>query len=156
MAIWSGRTSIRGRTCWIAPTTTQSSGFSPLSTTRRPFSCSAPVVTRRYWTLLFRIDHVDVLQSLVRADRPVDHQQRRVRLADRQPNPQKHPRRQQPHPLGQNGIREDAAHRDAARRGVDLVIDEVERPGVRETFFVLQSHQDGVFVGDGRLDLSLR
>ena len=41
-------------------------------------------MTRRYWTLLLGIDHVDILQPLVEADGPVDDQQGRVRLADRQ------------------------------------------------------------------------
>ena len=34
--------------------------------------------------LVLGVDHVDVLQPLVRADGPVDDQQRLVRLADRQ------------------------------------------------------------------------
>jgi hypothetical protein len=42
--------------------------------------------------LVLGVEDVDVLQALVRCDRAVDHQQRRVRLAHRQANANEHPR----------------------------------------------------------------
>ena len=43
--------------------------------------------------LVLRIHHVDILPVLIRPDGAIDHQQRRMRLPDRQPNPHEHPRR---------------------------------------------------------------
>ena len=83
-------TSICARTCCIAPTTTQSSALISPSTTRRPSSCKARVWMLRVWTLFCRVEDVNVLQSLIRLDRPIDDQQGFVRLADRQPDADKH------------------------------------------------------------------
>ena len=52
------------------------------------------------------------------------------------------------------GVGKDTTHQDAARRGIDLVVDEVDGPLVREAVLALQPHEDGhlgtVF---GHLDL---
>ena len=46
-------------------------------------------------------------------------------------------------PPWQLGVRKDAAHQDAARGGIDLVVDEVDGPLVREALLALQAHEDG-------------
>src|SRR5260370_1335034 len=79
---------------------------------------------------------------LVGRDRPVDDQQRRVRLADRQPDAHEHPWRKQPDAALRLGVGEDAADRDASGRRVHLVVDEVDIPLVREAVLALQAHVD--------------
>ena len=77
-------------------------------------------------------------------------------LADRQADPHEHARRQQPVAALQHGIGEDTAHQDAARRGVDLVVDEVDGPLVRVTLLALEPHEDGHLRAVlGQLDLAL-
>ena len=56
----------------------------------------------------------------------------------------------------QPGVREYAAHRDAARRGVHLVVDEVDRRLVREAVLVLQPQQDREVSVRRRRDLAFR
>ena len=55
-----------------------------------------PVLMRRVLDLVLRVEDVNVLQSLIGLDGPIDDQQRFVRLADRQPDAHEHAGRKQP------------------------------------------------------------
>ena len=120
-----------GRNCWIAPTTTQSSAFSPLLITRRPSRWSGPGDDLAVFGLVRRIDDVNVLLPLIRLNGPIDDEQGRVRWADRQPNPDEHAGRHQANAVGRLGVGEHAAHGDAAGVGIELVIGKVDKTLVR-------------------------
>ena len=116
---------------------------SPSSITRRPSSWSAPGRDPAVLDLVLGVEHVDELQPLVRRHGPVDDQQRRVRLADRQADPHEHAGRQQPlAPFGRLGLGKTPRTRMLPVVGIDLVVHEVDRPLVREALLALQAHED--------------
>ena len=68
--------------------------------------------------LVLGVDHVEVLMTLVRLDGPINDEQRLVRLADGQPNPHEHARRQEADAAGVAwGCRRRRAPRDCPFRG---------------------------------------
>ena len=86
----SGLTCICARTCWIAPTTTQSSALDvPLHHAEAVF-LQGPRLDAAGLGFILRVEHVNVLQALIGLDGPIDDQQRLVRLADRQPHAHEH------------------------------------------------------------------
>ena len=93
MGTRSGLTVIRGRTCCNPPKTTQSSGLSPCSMIAQSVVLRRPGRDPAILGLVFRVEHVDVFEPLVRPDGALDDQQGRMGLADRQPDPHEHARR---------------------------------------------------------------
>ena len=118
------------------------------------------------------VEDIDELVSLIGLNRPVDNEQRLVRLANGKSNADEHARRQQPnrlagnasrkqgrkhdqralakgrrhighsqgalqHHLARFGVRKQAAHGNAARRGTYLVIDEIDQALVGIVFLPL-------------------
>ena len=113
-------------------------------TTRSPSLSSEPGLDAAILDLALGIDHVDILQPLVRPDGAIDDQQGRMRLPDRQPDPHEHAGQQQRRPAaGRQRIIEDSPRQNAARGGIDLVVDEVDDPLAGKALFALQFHEDG-------------
>ena len=89
------------------PTATRSSGFRPSVMTRKPSACRAPVENVRLFNQILG-DDINKLQTLIRTDRPIDDQQRRMRLTDGQADPHEHSRRKQTRAVGRPRILEPA------------------------------------------------
>ena len=83
-------------------------------------------------------DHADVAAALVDPDRPVGHEQRRLGIAEGQPDPHEHPGHDQLVGVGQFGP---AA--DCAGRGLGRHIDEVEHAPPRKALVSDEGHLDG-------------
>ena len=86
----SGLISMRGRTCSSAPLTTQSSGLQPLLDHPQVVVLERAGRDPAGLDLVVGIEHIDVLQPLVRRDGPITHQERPVGYADRQADSREH------------------------------------------------------------------
>src|SRR5262249_24583363 len=100
------------------------------------------------------IDDVHKLLALLGAYSAVNNEQCRVRLPDGQADADEHPRGEQAYAAIRLGIWKHPPNADAARGGIDLVVDEINRPVVRHPFFTLQTHQDRVLTLRGRLEFA--
>ena len=105
----------------------RSVGASPPSITRRSVLEGADLHLA-VDDLVLRVEHVEELLVLIGTDGPLRGQDRRVCRADRHPDPHKHAGREK-----QFLIVEHSTQPQGAGRGVELVVDEIDRALVRDT-----------------------
>ena len=94
MATCSGRIIIRGRTCKQRTADDPVVRLQPFLDHPQFVVLERPGRDPAGLDLVFGVEHVDVFQPLVRSDRAVTHQKRRMRQADRQADSREHARRQ--------------------------------------------------------------